>query len=46
MKGQRASLLLAEEHSEVKLENARNVTLNCGDTIYFVNKLNVQLRNQ
>lgn len=33
-----------EEHSEVKSENARNVILSYGDTVYFVNKVNVQFR--
>lgn len=32
------------ERSEVKSENARNVILSYGDTIYFVNKVNVQLQ--
>jgi hypothetical protein len=32
------------EHSEVKSENARNVILSYGDTVYFVNKVNVQFR--
>lgn len=32
------------EHSEVKSENARNVILSYGDTIYFVNRVNVQLQ--
>jgi len=32
------------EHSEVKSENARNVILSYGDTIYFVNKVNVQFQ--
>lgn len=32
------------EHSEVKSENARNVILSYGDTVYFVSKVNVQLQ--
>jgi hypothetical protein len=32
------------EHSEVKSENARNVILSYHDTVYFVNKVNVQFR--
>jgi hypothetical protein len=32
------------EHSEVKSENARNVILSYRDTVYFVNKVNVQFR--
>ena len=30
------------EHSEVRSENARNVILSCGDSVYFVNRVNVQ----
>jgi len=33
------------EHSEVKSENARNVILSYGDAVYFVNKVNVQFRD-
>jgi hypothetical protein len=32
------------EHSEVKSENARNVILSYRDAVYFVNKVNVQFR--
>jgi hypothetical protein len=32
------------EHSEVKSENARNVILSYHDTVYFVNKVNVQFQ--
>ena len=32
------------EHSEVKSDNARNVILSYGDSVYFVNKVNVQLQ--
>jgi len=32
------------EHSEVKSENARNVILSYRDSVYFVNKVNVQFR--
>ncbi|MCW4046969.1 MAG: hypothetical protein NWE99_05330 [Candidatus Bathyarchaeota archaeon] len=33
-----------EEHSEVKSENARNVILSYRDTVYYVNKVNVQFQ--
>ncbi|MCX8152972.1 MAG: hypothetical protein N3E52_00895 [Candidatus Bathyarchaeota archaeon] len=32
------------EHSEVKSENAHNVILSYGSTIYFVNRVNVKLQ--
>lgn len=32
------------EHTEVKSDNARNVILSYGDTVYFVNKVNIQFQ--
>jgi hypothetical protein len=31
-------------HSEVKSENARNLILSYGENVYFVNKVNVQIK--